>query len=255
MILLRKKSWMEGMLRVQLKGRFTAYIKEGGSSLNRILIVEDDRELMEGLCFSFREDGYEVVQAFSRHEAEAVVRDYTFDLILLDWNLPDGTGFAFFKKLRTRSEVPVIMLTARDAEMDEIQALNLGVDDYIRKPFSLGILNARMKKILRRKEAPGVFQEDGIVIDQDSSRIYRDGRKIQVTSMEHQLLLYLMKNKGRILSKEQILAHIWDRNGQFPDDNIVSVNIRRLRMKIEDDPANPKYIQTVYGAGYIWRNI
>lgn len=223
--------------------------------MNRILIVEDDRELMEGLCFSFREDGYEVVQAFGMHEAETAVRDQNFDLILLDWNLPDGTGFEFFRKLRTSCEVPVVMLTARDAEMDEIRALNLGVDDYIRKPFSLGILNARIKKILRRREAPGILRENGIVIDHDSSRIFRDGKKIQVTSMEHRLLLYLMENKGQILSKEQILAHIWDRNGQFPDDNIVSVNIRRLRMKIEDDPANPKYIQTVYGAGYIWRNI
>lgn len=223
--------------------------------MNRILIVEDDRELMEGLCFSFREDGYEVAQAFSRHEAETAATDQNFDLILLDWNLPDGTGVEFFRKLRTHSEVPVVMLTARDAEMDEIQALNLGVDDYIRKPFSLGVLNARIKKILRRRETPGILREGGIVIDHDSSRIFRDGRKTQVTSIEHRLLLYLMENKGRILSKEQILAHIWDRNGQFPDDNIVSVNIRRLRMKIEDDPANPKYIQTVYGAGYIWRNI
>ncbi len=223
--------------------------------MNRILIVEDDRELMEGLCFSFREDGYEVMQAFSRQEAEAAVRNHNFDLILLDWNLPDGTGFGFFKKLRTHSEVPVVMLTARDAEMDEIQALNLGVDDYMTKPFSLGVLNARIKKILRRSQTPGCFKEDGIMIDHNSSRIFRDGRKIQVTSIEHRLLLYLIENKGRILSKEQILAHIWDRNGQFPDENIVSVNIRRLRMKIEDDPANPKYIKTVYGAGYIWRNI
>lgn len=223
--------------------------------MHKILIVEDDRELMEGLCFSFQEDGYEVMQAFCIHEAETAAGNHHFDLILLDWNLPDGTGYAFFKKLRTHSEVPVIMLTARDAEMDEIQALNLGVEDYIRKPFSLGVLNARIKKILRRRETAGVLRENGIEIDQDSSRIYRNGKKIQVTAMEHRLLLYLIRNKGRILSKEQILAHIWDRNGQFPDDNIVSVNIRRLRMKVEEDPANPKYIQTVYGAGYIWRNI
>lgn len=223
--------------------------------MNRILIVEDDRELMEGLCFSFREDGYGIMQASSRQEAETAVRDHHFDLILLDWNLPDGTGFEFFKKLRSYSKVPVMMLTARDAEIDEIQALNLGVDDYMTKPFSLGVLNARMKKILRCSKTPGCMEEDGIMIDHNSSRIFRDGRKIQVTSIEHQLLLYLMENKGRILSKEQILAHIWDRNGQFPDENIVSVNIRRLRMKIEDDPANPKYIQTVYGAGYIWRGI
>lgn len=131
--------------------------------MNRILIVEDDRELMEGLCFSFREDGYEVAQAFSRHEAETAATDQNFDLILLDWNLPDGTGIEFFRKLRTHSEVPVVMLTARDAEMDEIQALNLGVDDYIRKPFSLGVLNARIKKILRRRETPGILREGGIV--------------------------------------------------------------------------------------------
>lgn len=153
--------------------------------MNRILIVEDDRELMEGLCFCFREDGYEVAQAYSRREAETAAIDQNFDLILLDWNLPDGTGFEFFRKLRTYSEVPVVMLTARDAEMDEIQALNLGVDDYIRKPFSLGVLNARIKKVLRRRETPGILREGGIVVDHDSSRIFRDGRKIQVTSIEH----------------------------------------------------------------------
>ena len=221
----------------------------------KILIVEDDKELMESLSYAFQEDGYGTAQASSKREAENATNKTSFDLVLLDWNLPDGTGLEFYKELRKNSDVPVLMLTARDTEMDEIKALNLGVDDYMRKPFSLGILNARIKNILRRKECTGVIKENGIVIDNNSSRIFRDGKEILVTSIEHRLLRYLMENKGRILSREQILAHIWDRNDQYPDDNIVSVNIRRLRMKIEDDPSNPKYIRNVYGAGYLWRNI
>lgn len=220
----------------------------------RILIVEDDRELMESLTYAFREEGYEITQAFRKREAEAVTTQKNFDLIVLDWNLPDGTGLSFCRELRDHSDVPVLMLTARDTEIDEIRALNLGVDDYMRKPFSLGILNARICNILRRKEATGVIKEDGILLDHNSSRIIRNGREIPVTSIEHRLLWYFMENKGRILSKEQILAHIWDRNDQYPDENIVSVNIRRLRMKIEDDPSDPQYIRTVYGAGYLWRS-
>ncbi len=223
--------------------------------MEKILIVEDDRNLMEGLCYSFKEDGYEVRQAFSKSEAEEEFYKNHVDLVLLDCNLPDGTGFEFCRKVRGSSDVPVLMLTARETEMDEVKAFNLGVDDYMRKPFSLAVLKARIQNLLRRKDAAEFIKAGSILIDKKNSRILRDGKEIKMTAMEYRLLRYLVDNKGQILSKEQILSYIWDREGIYPDDNIVSVNIRRLRMKIEDDPADAKYIQTVYGMGYIWRNI
>ncbi len=223
--------------------------------MEKILIVEDDRNLMEGLCYSFKEDGYEVRQAFSKSEAEEEFYKNHVDLVLLDCNLPDGTGFEFCRKVRGSSDVPVLMLTARETEMDEVKAFNLGVDDYMRKPFSLAVLKARIQNLLRRKDAAEFIKAGSILIDKKNNRILRDGKEIKMTAMEYRLLRYLVENKGQILSKEQILSYIWDREGIYPDDNIVSVNIRRLRMKIEDDPADAKYIQTVYGMGYIWRNI
>ncbi len=223
--------------------------------MEKILIVEDDRNLMEGLCYSFKEDGYEVRQAFSKSEAEEEFYKNHVDLVLLDCNLPDGTGFEFCRKVRGSSDVPVLMLTARETEMDEVKAFNLGVDDYMRKPFSLAVLKARIQNLLRRKDATEFIKAGSILIDKKNSRILRDGKEIKMTAMEYRLLRYLVENKGQILSKEQILSYIWDREGIYPDDNIVSVNIRRLRMKIENDPADAKYIQTVYGMGYIWRNI
>lgn len=223
--------------------------------MEKILIVEDDKDLMDGLCFSFKEDGYDVKTASSKKEAVDTFAKFNFDLVLLDWNLPDGTGYEFCKEIKNCSDTAVFMLTAREAEMDEINALHLGVDDYMRKPFSLAVLKARIKNLLRKKETAEFMKINGIIIDKNNCRIFKNEQEIKMTAIEYKLLRYLIENKGQILSKEQILAHIWDRNEQFVDDNIVSVNIRRLRMKIEDDPANAKYIQTVYGMGYIWRNI
>ncbi len=223
--------------------------------MEKILIVEDDRDLMEGLSYSFREDGYEVGQAFSKSQAAREFYGHSFDLVLLDCNLPDGTGFEFCSEIRSSSDVPVLMLTARETEIDEVKALRLGVDDYMRKPFSLAVLKARVQNLLRRKDSSAFLKVNDILVDKYSCRVVRGGEEIKMTAIEYKLLRYFLENKGQILSKEQILSHIWDRDDSYPDDNIVSVNIRRLRLKIEDDPANAKYIQTVYGMGYIWRDI
>ena len=223
--------------------------------MDRILIVEDDKDLLEGLGFSFKEDGYYVEAAVDKKTAWDCFSKKSFDLILLDCNLPDGSGFDLCRQIRDVSDVAVLMLTARDTEIDEVKALNLGVDDYMKKPFSLAVLKARVKNLLRRKESTDFIKENDILIDKYNCRIYRGGQEIKVTSIEYRLLRYLIENKGHILSKEQILSYIWDADGKYVDDNIVSVNIRRLRMKIEENPAEAKYIQTVHGMGYIWRNI
>ncbi|MFR3184503.1 MAG: response regulator transcription factor [Ruminococcus sp.] len=219
----------------------------------RILIVEDDMDLREGLSFSFSSDGYDVMEAGSKREGLREMEKGGYDLVLLDCNLPDGTGFELCKEVRSYSNIPIIMLTARDTELDEIKALELGVNDYLSKPFSLGVLKARMKRILQEKGEIVKIVTGPLRIDQSVCRVYKRGEEIFLSKLEYRLLLYLIENKNHILSKEQILGKIWDSDGKYVDNNTVSVNISRLRTKIEDDVSNPKWIKTVHGIGYIWK--
>lgn len=219
----------------------------------KILIIEDDSDLREGLSFSFSSDGYDVLEAGTKTEGLREIEKGGCDLVLLDCNLPDGTGFELCKEVRGYSNIPIIMLTARDTEMDEIKALELGVNDYLSKPFSLGVLKARMKRILQGKEEDEKIVTGALKIDQSTCKVYKRGEEISLSKLEYRLLLYLIENKNHILSKEQILERIWDSDGKYVDNNTVSVNISRLRAKIEDDISKPKWIQTVHGIGYIWK--
>lgn len=219
----------------------------------RILIIEDDIDLREGLAFSFSGDGYEVFDVGTKREGIKEIEKNVYDIVLLDCNLPDGTGFELCKEVRAFSRVPIIMLTARDTEMDEIKALELGVNDYLSKPFSLGVLKARIKRILRDNIRPSEFISGPVKIDRNTCKVYKRGEEIVLSKLEYRLLLYLIENKNHILSKEQILDKIWDSDGRFVDNNTVSVNISRLRTKVEDDPSRPLWIRTVHGIGYIWK--
>ena len=221
---------------------------------NKVLIVEDDSDLKEGLDFSLSEEGYMVVAVETLKEAEKCFKNDVFDLILLDCNLPDGSGFELCKDIRKVSNIAILMLTARDGELDEVKALNLGVDDYMKKPFSLSVLKARIRNLLCRKSQNSLIESNGIRIDTNSNTIYKNENKIEVTAIEYRLLRYMVENKNQILSKEQILSHIWDVEDKYVDDNIVSVNIRRLRVKIEEEPSNPKFIKTIHGMGYLWKS-
>lgn len=145
------------------------------------------------------------------------------------------------------------MLTARDTELDEIKALELGVNDYLSKPFSLGVLKARMKRILQEKTETAKIVTGSLSVDRSTCKVYKRGEEVQLSKLEYRLLLYLIENKNHILSKEQILDKIWDSDGKYVDGNTVSVNISRLRTKIEDDVSNPAWIKTVHGIGYIWK--
>ena len=145
------------------------------------------------------------------------------------------------------------MLTARDSELDEVKALNLGADDYLTKPFSLSVLKARIHSLLRRSPELQKLYSNGITLDKAACRVWRGEEELAFSYQEYRLLLYLMENKGQVLSKEQILSQLWDGQGRFVDENTVSVNIRRLRLKIEKDPASPEIIRTVHGLGYFWR--
>ena len=221
--------------------------------MSRILIIEDDMDLREGLAYFLEKDGYEVLTAGTKRAGMEIIRKALCDLILLDCNLPDGSGFDLCTEAKEYGDGPILMLTARDTEMDEVKALEMGVADYMSKPFSIAVLKARIKKILQGRKPENRLVSGGITLEKDACKVYKNGEEIRCSKVEYQLLMYFMENRGRVLSKEQILAHVWDSQGKFVDENTLSVNIRRLRGKIEDDPKHPALIRTVHGIGYVWR--
>lgn len=221
--------------------------------MSRILIIEDDEDLQEGLAFALKAEGYEILQAETMKEGMDTVRKNYCDCVLLDCNLPDGSGFDLCVQIKAYSNIPILMLTARDTEIDEVKALELGVDDFMTKPFSLAVLKARLKKLLFRGQENTRLISNGIQIDKNSCRVYKGEEEILCSKVEYQMLVYFMENRNRVLSKEQILNHIWDNQGRYVDENTVFVNIRRLRAKIEENPRQPVYIKTVHGMGYIWK--
>ena len=218
----------------------------------KILLVEDDTDLRMGLAFSLTSDGYEVAAVSTKGAALEELKKSGFDVIVMDCRLPDGNGFDLSREVKGISEVPILMLTAMDTELDEINALESGADDYMSKPFSLSVLKLRIKKMIGRQER-SVLLSNGIEADLLSCKVLKNGEEIRLSAIEFKLLVFLMKNKGQVLSKEKILENIWDVDGNFVDENTVSVNIRRLRGKIEQDPSDPQIIKTVHGIGYIWK--
>jgi DNA-binding response OmpR family regulator len=219
-----------------------------------ILIIEDDDNLSRGIAFSFEKDGYHAISANTIAQARRLFAQHPVDLIILDIGLPDGDGVTFCTEIRQASRVPIIMLTARDLETDEVSGLLAGADDYITKPFSLAILRARAQALLRRSapDAQCFLAFGNYRLDQDKCKLFRENEEIPISTTEFRLLIYLMTNAGQVLSKEQILAALWDNGGSFVDENTLHVNISRLRSKIEDDPKKPKTIKTVHGIGYVW---
>lgn len=218
----------------------------------KLLIVEDEKDLNEGLSYAFTQEGYLVEQAYTYTKGIKLLKEKDVDIILLDCNLPDGNGFDFCKEVRKYSQTPIVMLTARDTEIDELKGLEMGADDYISKPFSIAILKMRVKNALHKKESPQILSSQGIKIDISKRKAYKDDELIELTPVEWQLLYYLMNNSGRVVLKQDILNFIWDSNGNFVDENTISVNIRRIRLKIEDNPSDPKLIKAVRGFGYRW---
>lgn len=223
--------------------------------MKSILIVEDDEGLSRGISFSFNKSGYNVHTAFNLQSANELLKKVNIDMIILDLNLPDGSGIDFCREIRKSSSVPIIILTARDLETDEVEGLDSGADDYITKPFSLSVLMARVNSIFRRsidKSKSNHIKSKNIVINLDNFKVYKDDKELTISSTEFKLLKYLIENKGQVLLKEQILSNLWDDTGNFVDENTLPVNIRRLRKKIENNPSKPEYIKTVHGIGYMW---
>lgn len=227
--------------------------------MNNILLVEDDLSLIDGLEFTFKKNGFHVDIARTVHEAFSVYQDQKYDLLILDLTLPDGNGFEICRKVRQSSTVPIIFLTASDEEVNIVMGLDIGGDDYITKPFKLNELVSRINALLRRAKLSDTeqfeVQSNDVTVKVMENRVFKEGHEIELTTAEYRLLCLLMKNPNIVLTREAILDKLWDSNGSFIDDNTLSVYVRRLRSKIEDDPENPKFLLTVRRLGYKWNLI
>lgn len=224
--------------------------------MKKIFFVEDDLSLINGLTFAMKKQGYEVEVASTSLEAEALWADGKYDLVILDVSLPDGSGFDICKKIRQTSKVPVMFLTAVDEETDIIMGLDIGADDYITKPFKLAVFLSRINALLRRSNnfsQPGTeLASNGITVHLLKGEGYKNKEPLELTSSEYKLICMFMENPNVVLSPEQILGRLWDCDENFIDSKTLTVYIRRLRMKIEDDPGDPRMIVTVRGMGYKW---
>lgn len=220
--------------------------------MNRLLIVEDDKTLLEGLGYILRESDYTVITVQTIREARNILMTETIDLILLDCNLPDGSGYDFCRFIRDEYHGKILILTAKNTEVDEIQAFKMGADDYISKPFSTAILIERIKNLLRQKEIRYLVS-NGIEIDLASGRAYLEKKELELTAIEFKMLCYFIENKNQLLTKDMIVEYVWDGDGESADDNNLFVRINRLRKKLEVNPQEPKRITTIRGMGYIWR--
>ena len=221
--------------------------------MSRILIVEDERAIADIVAFNLNRENYETETALDGTKGLSMALEQDFDLILLDVMLPGLDGWEVLKALREKKTTPVIMLTAREEELDKIHGLELGADDYITKPFSMNELKARIKANLRRVEyakTPPAQPAAGLTVDRSLMLVCKDGRVVELTAREYALLLFLYDHRGSVFSREQLLEQVWEFDGFLGDLRVVDVMVRRLREKVEDDPGNPVLIRTKRGAGY-----
>lgn len=226
----------------------------------KILIVEDEKSISDIIKFNLEKEGYETIAAYDGKAGLDLALSANPDLILLDVMLPEMDGFAVCKKVRETSLVPILMLTAKEEEIDKVLGLELGADDYITKPFSMRELMARIKANIRRvdfadaaKDAPSDIQVFGkIEIDMNRFEVRKDGEALELTQREFELLKYLAASEGRVFSREQLLEEVWGYE-YYGDIRTVDVTVRRLREKLEDDSSEPTYIMTKRGIGYYFR--
>ncbi len=224
--------------------------------MNNLLLLEDDLSLINGLSFAFKKQGFSLDIARTVQEANKIWADGKYDLLILDVSLPDGSGFEFCKSVRQASKVPIIFLTASDEETSIIMGLDIGGDDYITKPFKLGVLVSRIHALLRRTKdfnpTDTELSSNGIRVLLLQGQVYKNGEQIDLTAGEYKLLCLFMQHPNMVLTKDRILEELWDCEGNFVDGNTLTVYIRRLRIKVEDDPSDPQMIITVRRMGYKW---
>lgn len=219
----------------------------------KILLVEDDLTISDGLRFCLEKENFEVLTSSTGLNALEKVSEHKIDLLILDINLPDTNGIELYKKIKKEKDIPTIFLTANDLETTIVEALDTGADDYITKPFKTRELISRINSVLRRvykKESSNTLEFKNIKINLNESCVYKDNEKVFLTALEYKILLILFMHPGRVFTRESILAEIWDTEEEYVNDNTLTVYIKRIREKLEDDPTNPKVILTVRGLGY-----
>ncbi len=219
-----------------------------------ILLLEDDDSLNHSVSLKLKKEGYTVHSAFTVEEALDFYRNKNLSLIICDITLPDGNGLDFCSRVRKESDILFLFLTALDREEDIMAGYRQGADDYVTKPFSLPVLISKVNALLKRfpTEEPQTIVSGDITLYPNEKRAAKDGSYLSLTAKEYSLLSFFMENPMRILSRNQLLESIWDIEGNFVDENTLSVNIRRLREKIEDNPSAPVILKNVRGLGYIW---
>lgn len=222
--------------------------------MKKIMVVEDDKALCNGICIALRSEELFFQPCGTVQEARRFFERDVCDLIVLDINLPDGDGVEFLKEIRRTSSMPVILLTANDMETDIVAGLESGADDYVTKPFSLAVLRARVRTQLRRLESgqKEVIRLDAFTFDFSEMRFYKGDVELEFSKTEQRLLKMLVQNPGITMERGKLVDRVWTDGAEYVDENALSVAIRRLRGKLEDDPSKPRYIRTVYGIGYVW---
>ena len=221
-----------------------------------IIIIEDDTVLAAGLVRALKTEDRKVQCCGRLREARQLISELTPDLLILDVNLPDGSGFDFLEELKETRIFPIILLTANDMEADIVAGLEAGADDYITKPFSLAVLRARVNTQLRRKEKGtkrAVWTSGRYRFCFDEMEFYVDEKLVELSKNEQRLLRIFVENEGVTLSRDMLMDKIWTDGAEYVDENALSVTISRLRAKLEDNPSRPVHIQTVYGVGYLWK--
>jgi len=222
-----------------------------------IFILEDDEDLADGICLSLESPELCFTKCNTISDAKKILKQNNFDLLILDINLPDGSGLEFCREIRKTGQIPIALLTARDMEPDIVAGLECGADDYITKPFSLMVLRARIRALLRRNTSiqKTEYRTDVFQFCFDTMNFYKNGKSIELSKTEQRILYLLVFNEGQILTRERLLEWVWPEGTEYVEDNALSVGIRRLRDKLEEIPSKPTYIKTVYGKGYLWETI
>ena len=219
--------------------------------MTKVLLVEDDKSIIKNLTRLLEQEGFSVTSREGQREALKLLAEETFDLLLLDVSLADGNGFSLCTAAKRLTAAPVIFLTASEDESSVVTGLDLGADDYIAKPFRPLELISRIKSVLRRSgKTQSVFELGNLRIDSVRGTVHKEGQEVFLSALEYRLLLVFINNKGIVLSRQKLLEEIWDIAGEFVNDNTLTVYIKRLREKIEEDPQNPKVIKTIRGLGY-----
>ena len=216
-----------------------------------ILLIEDDRPLNKAISVYFKKEKFYVLSTFSGQEALDILFQNNLDLIILDINLPDLSGFDLIEQIKIiNSNIPILILSACDLDSAILHGFNLGAEDYVTKPFNIEILHKKINVILKRNTKNTFYKDDHLFLDKNTSKLVIDNKEIKLTPLEFKLLSLFLENQNQIILKETIIEKIWDSNENYVDEHTLLVNISRLRNKIEDDKHH--YIKTVYGLGYRW---